>query len=177
MRSSKHHEGSNIDHVMKLWGEGKSASQICALTKCVSRNAVIGLIHRHLPKYPDVAAKRPVKRSDKFIFARRTSDPESLKRGTIIQKSGNRKVALTLPSVEVKTPFEKFTPKIPTNAKFGPVTIVDLEAHHCRWIEGDVDEDRTVYCGQQIKDGFHYCEQHAMRAVDRTVSRRPGAWK
>ena len=43
----------------------------------------------------------------------------------------------------------------------GPVGIMELRRHHCRFIEGDPRDSDKPYCGQRVKEeGSAYCPYH-----------------
>lgn len=62
-----------------------------------------------------------------------------------------------------------------------PVALLDLEAHHCRWIEGATAGAATLFCGA-TKDGWpdggtSYCAYHRAIASDRTSRNAPRVFR
>ena len=133
--------------LQKLWGQGYSASQIASQLPGVTRNAVIGKIHR-LNKRGQAKAVRvrtggfmaPVARRRPAPEARRMAPPEWALRphhGPIL----------------VEEP--------------GLATCSTLSANMCRWPIGDPDMRDFTFCGRP-SDGAHpYCEGHSRLAYKR----------
>lgn len=44
------------------------------------------------------------------------------------------------------------------------IAVADLEAHHCRWVYGNVGEPVHGFCGEEKIDGLPYCLKHARKA-------------
>jgi hypothetical protein len=49
------------------------------------------------------------------------------------------------------------TPK-PKHKGTGPVALMELQPHHCRW---PIGERPVFFCGEQKVDGYSYCPAHA----------------
>ena len=146
----------HIDTLRKLWAEGLSASQIAGRIGGLSRNAVIGKIHRlglsgratttriknHKPKlrHKSAARPRPVQ-ALRDIFADMPVDP-------------------VIDEPDVPIPVDQRR------------TVLTLEEHHCRWPVGDPREAEFHFCGGQKVKGLAYCERHARRAFQPPASRR-----
>jgi hypothetical protein len=47
-----------------------------------------------------------------------------------------------------------------------PVALMQLKVHHCRYVVGDVNGPRTLYCGERKATGSSYCARH--HALTRT---------
>ena len=41
--------------------------------------------------------------------------------------------------------------------------LIDIGSHDCRWPTGD-NVKRMTYCGQRVRPGSSYCDEHAMKA-------------
>ena len=128
----------------KLWLEGLSASQIAKQLGGVTRNAVIGKVHRlglsgratpSQPPRPAFKAPRPPRPaiSSSSLAPRRIppvmTDPQ--------------------PVYYVEEP--------------GSATVLTLGAHMCKWPIGDPSSDGFTFCGRRIGDGS-YCQEHARLA-------------
>lgn len=122
----------------EMWAEGLSASQIAGRIGSVTRNAVIGKIHRL-----GLSGRARRERDN----ARRHKEPIGQKAivGELFRK-------VHLPSEPVSF-AEDLVPTVRN--------LLDLEAHHCRWIPGEV---RGGFCGRNVVNGLVYCEFHAKRA-------------
>jgi GcrA cell cycle regulator len=122
----------------QLWADGLSASEIARTLGGVTRNAVLGKLHRlgllgTRPRIP-LEAKRVRPRRTRII-ARRTSVPQRASAGAVVAP-----------------------PDWP-----GEIASVEgLGAHHCRWPIGDPRAEGFSFCGRRA-DGGPYCPAH--RAV------------
>ena len=152
-----------VELLKKLWGEGLSASQIAGRLGSVTRNAVIGKVHRlglsgrattsrmktHRPRARLASAKRAVK----------------LRSATI----GN-------PTVRALYPIdaEPYTP--PAEELVIPMaerkSIQTLGECSCRWPIGDPQHAEFHFCGKTKVLGLPYCEFHARRAFQPAAPRR-----
>lgn len=156
-----------VELLKKLWAEGLSASQIAGRIGAVTRNAVIGKVHRlglsgratttrlksHRPRPRTAVAKRPVV-NNKPRF----------------QNVGNTALrALYQDAEPYVAPVEEL--EIPlAERKY----IQSLEECHCRWPIGDPQETEFHFCGKQKVTGLPYCEFHARRAFQPPQARRGG---
>lgn len=139
----------------KLWAEGCSASVIAQQLGGVSRNAVMGKIHRlKLATRPQVETKVAVERSKPFIRTARLPkakvDPVKV---AAVKKLVERTAALPAPK--------------PLN-----FTLLELNHGDCRWpVSGE--GAGMLFCGHNVEVGKSYCECHARMSVGRgTISER-----
>jgi GcrA cell cycle regulator len=148
--------------LQKLWGQGYSASQIAGQLQGVTRNAVIGKIHR-LGKRPDPSAVRtrsaPVaghpRRRPAAVEARRTTPQPPV----LTQPLAQARPEPQQPDWAVR-PFRRPT----TPSEPGLATCATLEAKMCRWPIGDPDEAGFSFCGQAAEGPRPYCQGHARLA-------------
>lgn len=148
----------------KLWAEGLSASQIANKLGGVTRNAVIGKVHRLglsgrattsriksvRPRKSARAPTRTVK--PKFI----NSAQASLKKE--MESSGE--VHIARPVQELYIPHEE------------RASIATLRENSCRWPIGDPTEADFHFCGREKINGVPYCEFHARLAFQPVQARR-----
>jgi GcrA cell cycle regulator len=166
-----------VELLKKLWAEGLSASQIAGRLGDVTRNAVIGKVHRlglsgrvttsRVRKPRPAAAAAPVKavapvppRPPRVQFAAQGN--AALKQVFVEPE----RVAVTLavvPAVEEE--------RAPRQTLAG-VDLLDLKESMCRWPVGDPQDDGFHFCGQRRADGLPYCEQHARIAFQPVQRRR-----
>lgn len=154
-----------VELLKKLWAEGLSASQIAGRIGSVTRNAVIGKVHRlglsgratttrmksHRPRTRPVPAKRaPVK-----------------PRFTNVGNTALR--ALYQDAEPYVAPVEELV--IPAAERR---SIQTLEECSCRWPIGDPQDAEFHFCGRNKVPGLPYCEFHARRAFQPPQSRRGG---
>ena len=151
-----------VERLGKLWMEGRSASQIATeLGNGVSRNAVIGKIHRlGLSGRPAVAVE---------------ADPERAKPKPI------SKVVQRIPMpVEVAPPVQpkpyQMSQPIPISDVVIPfsdrVTIMELRETMCRWPLGDPTSSEFRFCGCRTAGSIPYCSAHARVAFQPVAERR-----
>lgn len=154
-----------VELLKKLWGEGLSASQIAGRLGGVSRNAVIGKVHRlglsgrattsrmksHRPRAR--AANANAKRVAKARFA--TVGNPALR-------------ALYHPDAEPFVPAAEEL-EIPIAER---KTIQTLTECSCRWPIGDPQLSDFHFCGKTKVPGLPYCEFHARRAFQPPQPRR-----
>lgn len=153
-----------VELLKKLWGEGLSASQIAGRLGSVSRNAVIGKVHRlglsgrattsrmktHRPRARIANAKRAVAKSrfatigNPAVRALYTGDAEPY----------------TPPAEELDIPMAERK------------SIQTLTECSCRWPIGDPQAVEFHFCGKNKVAGLPYCEFHARRAFQPAVPRR-----
>jgi GcrA cell cycle regulator len=124
----------------KLWLEGLSASQIAKQLGGVTRNAVIGKVHRlglsgratpSQPPRPVYKAPRPARPAAGAALA-------------------PRRIIPSMPD-----PHPVYYVEEP-----GSATVLTLGAHMCKWPIGDPASDGFTFCGRRIGDGS-YCQEHA----------------
>ncbi len=140
----------------KLWADNLSASQVAKILGGVTRNAVIGKVHR-LGLSGRVRAAKPAKRAPRQTTAKaRTTTPSAPRLP--------RRV--TLPSAPV--PME--AKKLPSGEFATIMTITD---HMCKWPLGDPATPNFRFCGRGTDKGVPYCTAHSQVAYQ--PARRRGA--
>ena len=172
-----------VETLKRMWGEGQSASQIAKELGGVTRNAVIGKVHRlglsnrtggaapkHAPKAeprakpstaakPEARAKAEVRPADKPILPMRKP---IITAGQPLppQPSANEISPEALASVRE---IEKKSKKI---------TLMELTERTCKWPVGDPATDDFWFCGLPVQQGKPYCEAHVSVAFQPMSSRR-----
>lgn len=157
-----------VELLKKLWSDGLSASQIAGRLGGVTRNAVIGKVHRlglsgrattsrmksHRPRTrPQPNANAASKRLMKPRFAN-------------VGNSALRNLYLgdnepyTPPAEELEIPLKE--------RKY----IQTLSENCCRWPIGDPQQADFHFCGKTKVTGLPYCEVHARRAFQPPQPRR-----
>jgi GcrA cell cycle regulator len=157
-----------VELLKKLWSEGLSASQIAGRIGSVTRNAVIGKVHRlglsgratttrlksHRPRPRPVPAKRP---------------PAAVAKPRFTNVGNTALRALYQDAEPYVAPVEELV--IPMAERR---SIQTLEECSCRWPIGDPQEADFHFCGKAKVPGLPYCEFHARRAFQPPQSRRSG---
>jgi GcrA cell cycle regulator len=154
-----------VELLKKLWSEGLSASQIAGRLGSVTRNAVIGKVHR-------------LGLSGRATTSRMKTHRQR-PRNTPVKKLAKPRFSNVGNSV-VRTLFqgdaEPYVP--PAEELVIPVAerkcIQSLLENHCRWPIGDPQEEDFHFCGKNKVTGLPYCEFHARRAFQPPQARRSG---
>jgi len=136
-----------VELLKKLWQEGLSASQIAKQLGGVTRNAVIGKVHRlglsgraapSKPARTVFKAPRPARSAAAPAAPRRLVEPAQL-----------------APATPSPARYVDETP--------GTATVLTLGAHMCKWPIGDPALDNFTFCGRRTGEG-PYCHEHAQVA-------------
>ncbi len=144
----------------KLWADGLSASQIAAELGGVTRNAVIGKVHRlglsgrAKPTSSGIKRVKRAPRSGSYNSRPRSS------RSLATAKSGNLNAVPRIAVEDMVAPESK------------KLDLVDLTEKTCRWPHGDPATDDFHFCGHSTKDEAPYCEYHCKLAYQPTTDRR-----
>jgi GcrA cell cycle regulator len=160
----------------KLWTDGLSASQIAKQLGGVTRNAVIGKVHR-LGLAGRAAPSRPIKRiPTPTVRAKPALVPQDVE---VALKTPAPDV-VTIPEATIETPAIAAIPLKPTKPKQRTVRegeiigVLQLGPNMCKWPIGDPGDVDFGFCGSQCGSAAVYCEEHAAVAFQPAMSRRPG---
>jgi GcrA cell cycle regulator len=157
-----------VELLKKLWADGLSASQIATELGGVTRNAVIGKVHRlglsGRAKSPASSVPRPRKpRSPSHM---RISRPAV---------RGNTALAYAY-DVEEEPEHQIVENVVPMGQRR---TILELNEHTCRWPVGDPGSQEFFFCGGNTQPEAPYCAYHSriayQPASDRRRAHRPAA--
>ena len=158
-----------VELLKKLWAEGLSASQIAGRLGGVTRNAVIGKVHRlglsGRATTSRMKSLRPRPRANvapNTMLAKRNGKSR-------FGASGNSAVrALYQPESE---PYVSLVEElvIPMAERKSIQTLAEC---HCRWPIGDPQLADFHFCGKDKVMGLPYCEFHARRAFQPPQPRR-----
>ena len=125
----------------KLWLEGLSASQIAKQLGGVTRNAVIGKVHR-LGLSGRAAPSQPARAVFKAPRAPRPASSTPVIR---------REPVLRAEPVRVRAPEQP-----------GSATVLTLGSHMCKWPIGDPSSTEFTFCGRGTAGT--YCSEHSQVA-------------
>jgi GcrA cell cycle regulator len=157
-----------VETLKKLWAEGLSASQIAGRIGGVSRNAVIGKVHRlglsGRATTSRIRTLRPRARVVAFpnrapVVQYRTQGNAALKALLVAEPDPE-------PFVMAPVPVEEFA--LPQAQR---VELLQLKDGMCRWPIGDPQDDNFRFCGCRTGGGT-YCEHHARIAYQPVQRRR-----
>ena len=167
-----------IELLKKLWADGLSASQIAAELGGVTRNAVIGKVHRlglsGRVKSAGSAAPRPRKPVIRPASSSSSSRPSSTSSPGSFSVRGN--VALK-PVIVAETNAVAMVEQEAEDvvvAMSRRVSIMELREGVCKWPLGDPMTADFVYCGADCTVGTVYCSCHSRMAYQPTQDRRRG---
>jgi len=169
-----------VEHLKKLWLDGRSASQIAAeLANGITRNAVIGKVHRlglsGRVKSPSVSAPRPRPAKQHQHTGRIGSSGGSGGgggggggRGGHMTHGANALAYVHESDAQpMHKPMEQVV--IPMSQR---VTIMELKEAMCRWPLGDPTNSEFRYCGADSSSGASYCTFHSRVAYQPAQDRR-----
>jgi GcrA cell cycle regulator len=155
-----------VELLRKLWLEGLSASQIAsALQNGITRNAVIGKVHR-------LGLSGRVKASAPSIPRVRTKPLRpSAPRSSAPMMRGNTALAVKSLPAEVVEPEPLEDVVIPISER---VTITELKEAMCRWPLGDPTTAEFRFCGAKkpVDGAGPYCAYHSRIAYQPVQERR-----
>jgi GcrA cell cycle regulator len=189
-----------VELLKKMWGEGQSASQIAKELGGVTRNAVIGKVHRlglsnrsgggaatgqirrgrgPTAPNPPPSPPRPPRRNPPLPSEGRGP---CLRRGRARARPSNV-TPLRKPIVPAGQPL----PPQPSANEISPealakqnevekhakqLTLMELTERTCKWPIGDPATDDFYFCGLPVQQGKPYCEAHVGVAFQPMSARR-----
>ncbi len=153
-----------VAELKKLWAEGHSASQIAKRLGSVTRNAVIGKVHR-LGLSGRATPSRPVKRPPRLA---RPKPQHQVRPATATAASAGGTVR-SVPAVAGEPrPPEPVIVSAPIEPKRLPngdmVTVLTVKDSMCKWPVGDPADPAFGFCGRSTNDSSPYCTEHAAAA-------------
>jgi GcrA cell cycle regulator len=147
-----------VELLKKLWADGLSASQIAAELGGITRNAVIGKVHRlglsGRAKSPSSSAPRPRK-------ARSSGHMMRVPRASM---RGNTALAY-----EYEAEPEPELIEIPIEQR---KTLLQLTEKTCHWPVGDPGSTDFFFCGGDTVNDMPYCSFHSRVAYQPMTDRR-----
>lgn len=185
-----------VELLKKLWLEGKSASVIAKELGDVTRNAVIGKVHRlglsnrtttaaPAPKAKP-AAKEPPKAAPKAKAEAKPKDEPKAK-----PEAAAKPAAAPQPQVPSRSkaivPAGQPLPPQPSANETSPeliakaaeiekkakkLTLMELTEKTCKWPIGDPATENFWFCGHAAQAGKPYCETHNGLAFQQLNGRR-----
>lgn len=148
----------------KCWGDGLSASQCAARLGGVSRNAVIGKVHRL-----DLPGRATTSKMASGRRARRLPGHSPIRPKAVRQRfafaPATAAFTITAPPPRIVTPPPEAPPAL-------RVALLDLGEYHCRWPIGEPQDADFHFCGRHRRGG-PYCDHHMAVGIQ-PVRRRSG---
>jgi GcrA cell cycle regulator len=135
-----------VETLKKLWLDGLSASQIAKQLGGVTRNAVIGKVHRL-----GLSGRATPSQPQRTVF----KTPRA-PRPAVSAAPAPRRAIETSSSAMPSQPAVPYVPEEP-----GSATVLTLGAHMCKWPIGDPSSDGFTFCGRRSEREGPYCTDHA----------------
>ncbi len=173
-----------VEVLKKMWGEGKSASQIAKELGGVTRNAVIGKVHRlglsnrsggggstkaaakeKAPAKPKAAEKPKAAPAEPAPAAA----PKPIVRPKLVVTAGQP--LPPQPSANEISP-EALASVREVEKKAKKLSVMELTERTCKWPVGDPATEDFWFCGLPVQQGKPYCEAHVGVAFQPMSARR-----
>ena len=138
-----------VEELTRLWTSGMSATEIAVAMNIVSRDAVLGKVHRL--KLPKRRMFKPLKAKPAPRPKRSTANVNILRRPAA-PVAPRRLFAAAAPPIE-----NAWEPLVGSH----PVSLLDLRDDQCRWPVGEP----VRFCGCQAIEKRSYCEHHYQMSV------------
>lgn len=165
-----------VEQLKKLWAEGLSASQIAAQLGGVSRNAVIGKVHRlHLPGRAKSGGSR-APRTKRPAAAPRTNYANHTTSGGAPRATSGRGGAAAAVKPDVDAVAFQDVEMRPIEDVVVPISkklkLVELSETTCKWPVGDPLLSDFHFCGNDADENAPYCTYHSKLAYQPNADRR-----
>ncbi|MBI1415865.1 MAG: GcrA cell cycle regulator [Limimaricola sp.] len=187
-----------VELLKKLWTDGQSASQIAKELGGVTRNAVIGKVHRlglsnrvgagasgetETAEAPAPAAAAPAEAAAEVSPAAAPAQEAAEQQDVIADENGIPMSAARRAIIPAGQPL----PPQPSANEISPealakvnevektarrLSLMELTEKTCKWPVGDPATDNFWFCGLPSQAGKPYCEAHVGVAFQPMSSRR-----
>ena len=156
-----------IEGLKKMWKKGLTTNEI-AKELGVSKNSIVGKVHRlNLTSRPspikkkDDEEKLDVQQKEEKTLepAKDTTDEKPQKEEKQPALHVEAEQPLVVPSVEAELKKRKC------------IKLTELDSHTCRWPIGDPKDDRFCFCGNKVRAGQTYCDEHAAIAYVKPIKK------
>ena len=142
-----------VDQLKRLWAEGLSASQIASKMGGVTRNAVIGKVHR-------------------LGLSGRAAPAKPQRGRSFEQDEAAIEAPRREPSIKAYIPEPEFSAPVVLDTG-DMTTVATLKNNMCKWPIGDPAREDFHFCGQpSAQTGKSYCAYHAHLAFQ-PAQRKP----
>jgi GcrA cell cycle regulator len=190
-----------VELLKKMWTEGQSASQIAKELGGVTRNAVIGKVHRlglsnraggaapaaapgkpEPAPEPEVAAAPKPRKPEPRPMPADLDTPEAVSEPDPAPRPSN-----VTPLRKAIVPAGQPLPPQPSANEISPealakvqevektakrISLMELTERTCKWPIGDPATEDFYFCGLPVQQGKPYCEAHVGVAFQPMSSRR-----
>ena len=174
-----------VEILKKMWGEGQSASQIAKELGGVTRNAVIGKVHR-LGLSNRATSNSSAKSEAKPKAEAKAAAPKKAPAPKAAEPAAEKQSNVT-PLRRQIIPAGQPLPPQPSANEISPealarvseiekkakkLTLLELTERTCKWPVGDPATPDFWFCGLPTQTGKPYCEAHVGVAFQPMNSRR-----
>jgi len=188
-----------VEILKKMWGEGQSASQIAKELGGVTRNAVIGKVHRlglsnrtatAAPAAAPAAAAKPEAKAKPAAKPAAAATPKAEPAPEAAEPEPAEAAPAPRPNLPARAkiiPAGQPLPPQPSANEISPealakvsevekkskkIGLMDLTERTCKWPVGDPATDDFWFCGLPVQQGKPYCEAHVGVAFQPMSARR-----
>ena len=190
-----------VETLKRMWGEGQSASQIAKELGGVTRNAVIGKVHRlglsnrnggggndkakPAEAAPEKAAApkaeapkpKPVKEPAAKVESKPTAVPDPAPQPEAPAAPPRRQIIPAGQPLPPQPSANEISPEALASVremekKARKLTLMELTERTCKWPIGDPATEEFWFCGHPVQPGKPYCEAHVGVAFQPMSSRR-----
>ncbi|MDE4133682.1 GcrA family cell cycle regulator [Phaeobacter sp. QD34_3] len=189
-----------VELLKKMWGEGQSASQIAKELGGVTRNAVIGKVHRlglsnratggaksAEPKEKPAAAAAPKPAAKPKPQPKAEPKTEPARAAAPAASAAAPETKAAIPARKQIIPAGQPLPPQPSANEISPealakvnevekkakkLSLMELTERTCKWPVGDPATEDFWFCGLPVQQGKPYCEAHVGVAFQPMSSRR-----
>ncbi len=186
-----------VETLKKMWAEGQSASQIAKELGGVTRNAVIGKVHRlglsnrvgngGAADGEDEAPAAKAEPTPRASDAPRSAEPAARPAPERAAPPSGGATVTQIPLRKAIIPAGQPLPPQPSANEISPevlasvrevekhakkLTLMELTERTCKWPIGDPATEDFWFCGLQSLPGKPYCEAHVGVAFQPMSARR-----
>ena len=178
-----------VETLKKMWSEGQSASQIAKELGGVTRNAVIGKVHRLGLSNRAGAAVGAAEKEAAAPEAKAEPRPKPTLVKTAPEPAEDRPAPAAPAAPAIRKPFVAGQPLPPqpsaneispealasvreVEKKARRISLMELTERTCKWPIGDPATEEFWFCGLAAQPGKPYCEAHVGVAFQPMSSRR-----
>src|SRR6056297_6518 len=186
-----------VEMLKKMWSEGQSASQIAKELGGVTRNAVIGKVHRlglsnRAGASPAPAEAKPEPKAQPKAKAPPQPKPAPANKPDPVvepktEHAAAAPVSPPMPARKQIIPAGQPLPPQPSTNEISPealakvseiekkakrLTLMELTERTCKWPVGDPATEDFWFCGLPVQAGKPYCEAHVGVAFQPMSNRR-----
>ncbi|WP_172296369.1 GcrA family cell cycle regulator [Pseudoruegeria sp. HB172150] len=176
-----------VELLKKMWSEGQSASQIAKELGGVTRNAVIGKVHRlglsnraggPAPAGKPAEAEKPSPKPEAATPAPKPEPaPEPTPAPAAAAPVARKQIIPAGQPLPPQPSANEISPEALASVrevekKAKRISLMELTERTCKWPIGDPATDDFWFCGLAVQPGKPYCEAHVGVAFQPMSSRR-----